>query len=91
MKKVIHNVENGFFLVDLEPGFNAKVVYQLQNGEMHITSTAVPEQLRGKGYGKIMMEAVLQEIEALGYKIEPVCPYVAYYIEKNKQWVHLLA
>ncbi len=91
MKKVIHDVENDIFLVDLESNFNAKVFYQLQNCEMHITSTVVPEQLRGKGYGKVMMEAVLPEIESLGYKIVPVCPYVAYYIEKNKQWAHLLA
>ncbi len=91
MKKVIHDVENNIFLVDLEPKFNAKVFYQLQNSEMHITSTVVPSQLRGKGYGKVMMEAVLPEIESLGYKIVPVCPYVAYYIEKNKQWAHLLA
>ncbi len=91
MKKVMHDVENGVFLVDLESGFNAKVVYQLQNGVMHITSTVIPEQLRGKGYGKTMMEAVLPEIESLGYKIVPVCPYVEYYIEHNKQWTHLLA
>ncbi|MDW2255429.1 GNAT family N-acetyltransferase, partial [Vibrio sp. 1569] len=51
----------------------------------------VPEELRGKGYGKVMMEAVLPEIEALGYKIEPVCPYVAHYINRNQAWSHLLA
>lgn len=91
MKKVIHDVESGVFLVDLEQGFNARVVYQIQNGVMHITSTVVPEELRGKGCGKLMMEAVLPEIESLGYKVVPVCPYVAYYIDKNKQWAHLLA
>ncbi len=91
MKKVIHDVESGVFLVDLEQGFNARVVYQIQDGVMHITSTVVPEELRGKGCGKLMMEAVLPEIESLGYKVVPVCPYVAYYIDKSKHWVHLLA
>ncbi len=51
MKKVTHDVENGIFWVDLEQGFNAKLIYQLQGGEMFITSTVVPEALRGKGYG----------------------------------------
>ncbi len=91
MKKVTHDVENGIFWVDLEQGFNAKLVYQLQGGEMFITSTVVPEALRGKGYGKVMMEAVLPEIELLGYKVVPVCPYVVHYIDKNNQWTHLLA
>ncbi len=74
MHKVIHDTESGLFWVDLEQDFKAKVVYELKNDVMHITSTVVPEELRGKGYGKVMMEAVLPEIEALGYKIElPVC------------------
>ena len=91
MHKVTHEVENNTFWVDLEQGYNAKVVYQLENNVMHITSTVVPEALRGKGYGKVMMEAVLPEIEALGYQIKPVCPYVIYYMEKNQAWSHLLA
>ncbi|WP_319534609.1 GNAT family N-acetyltransferase [uncultured Vibrio sp.] len=91
MQKVTHDVEKGLFWVELEQGFSAKVVYQLHNGEMHITSTVVPEELRGKGCGKVMMEAVLPEIESLGYKIVPACPYVGHYIGKNQQWAHLLA
>ncbi|EHH3730954.1 N-acetyltransferase [Vibrio parahaemolyticus] len=91
MHKVIHDTESGLFWVDLEQDFKAKVVYELKNDVMHITSTVVPEELCGKGYGKVMMEAVLPEIEALGYKIEPVCPYVAHYINRNQAWSHLLA
>ncbi|MGU3847061.1 GNAT family N-acetyltransferase, partial [Vibrio diabolicus] len=51
MHKVTHEVENNTFWVDLEQGYKAKVVYQLENNVMHITSTVVPEALRGKGYG----------------------------------------
>lgn len=91
MHKVTHEVENNTFWVDLEQSYKAKVVYQLENNVMHITSTVVPEALRGKGYGKVMMEAVLPEIEALDYKIKPVCPYVIHYMEKNQAWSHLLA
>ncbi|MGP8305806.1 GNAT family N-acetyltransferase [Vibrio sp. YIC-376] len=91
MQIVSHDIENGIFWVELEQNFKAKVVYQLKDGVMHITSTMVPEELRGKGCGKVMMEAVLPEIESLGYKVVPVCPYVEHYINKNKQWAHLLA
>lgn len=56
MHKVIHDTESGLFWVDLEQDFKAKVVYELKNDVMHITSTVVPEELRGKGYGKVMME-----------------------------------
>lgn len=91
MNKVTHKTETGTFWVDLEQGYKAKVVYQVENDVMKITSTVVPEALRGKGYGEVVMEAVLPEIESLGYKIKPVCPYVVYYMEKNQAWSHLLA
>ena len=91
MQKVAHDVKNYCFWVGLNPEYKAKVEYKMVNGVMHITSTYIPEPMRGKGCGKIMMEAVLPEIEALGYKIYPVCSYVAHYIENNKQWAELLA
>ncbi|MDF4796274.1 N-acetyltransferase, partial [Vibrio parahaemolyticus] len=46
MHKVIHDTESGLFWVDLEQDFKAKVVYELKNDVMHITSTVVPEELR---------------------------------------------
>lgn len=53
---------------------------------MHITSTLIPEEVRGKGYGKVMMEAVLPEIEAQGYRVVPVCPYVIKYMATHPEW-----
>ncbi|MEL7438584.1 MAG: GNAT family N-acetyltransferase, partial [Pseudomonadota bacterium] len=54
-------------------------------------STLIPEELRGKGYGKVMMESVLPEIEAQGYRVVPVCPYVVKYIARHPEWEYLLA
>ena len=36
MHKVTHEVKNNTFGVDLEQGYKAKVVYQLENNVMHI-------------------------------------------------------
>ncbi|GLR05497.1 GNAT family N-acetyltransferase [Vibrio hyugaensis] len=91
MHKVIHDTVNQIFWVDLDQNHKAKVVYKIENEEMHITSTLIPEEARGKGYGKVMMEAVLPEIEALGYSIVPVCPYVIKYMATNPEWTYLLA
>jgi predicted GNAT family acetyltransferase len=49
----------------------------------------VPDSLQGKGYGKVMMEAVLPLIEQQGQTIVPVCSYVDHYLTRNAQWQHL--
>ncbi|EKM14694.1 acetyltransferase family protein [Vibrio harveyi] len=91
MQKVTQDTTSPIFWVDLEENHKAKVVYKLDGQEMHIISTLIPEEVRGKGYGKVMMEAVLPEIEAQGYRIVPVCPYVIKYMATHPEWAHLLA
>ncbi|WP_045408317.1 GNAT family N-acetyltransferase [Vibrio jasicida] len=91
MQKVTHDTTNQIFWVDLDQDHKAKVAYKLENGEVHITSTLIPEEARGKGYGKVMMASVLPEIEALGYTIVPICPYVIKYMATHPEWSHLLA
>lgn len=88
--KVQHDTQNHQYLVHLEGDFFAIVKYQQQGDVLFITSTRVPDELQGKGYGKIMMESVLPQIEASGYKVKPVCSYVVHYINRHEQWQHLL-
>ncbi|HAS6096251.1 TPA: GNAT family N-acetyltransferase [Vibrio vulnificus] len=91
MNHVTHDEKNALFQVHLEGMYYATVRYQLHDDVMSITSTRVQEELRGGGYGKLMMEAVLPIIEAQGYKIVPVCSYVKHYLERHSEWHHLKA
>ncbi|WP_260260417.1 GNAT family N-acetyltransferase [Vibrio intestinalis] len=79
------------FRVHLQDEQYAVVAYEPRGEVLAITSTKVPEDLQGKGYGKVMMEAVLPEIEKMGKKVEPVCSFVVVYFERNPQWQHLKA
>ncbi|EEX94675.1 hypothetical protein VIA_001835 [Vibrio orientalis CIP 102891 = ATCC 33934] len=38
-----------------------------------------------------MMEVLLSEIAKRGVTIDPICPYVAHYLERNQQWSYLKA
>ncbi|OAJ93323.1 GNAT family N-acetyltransferase [Vibrio bivalvicida] len=89
--KVILDEVNSQFRVHLEREHYAIVKFENKGDTYAITSTKVPEELQGKGYGKIMMEAVLPEIEKLGVKVDPVCSYVVHYFSRNSQWSHLKA
>lgn len=88
---VIYDRENECFRVHLEGEHYAVVRYQFFDKAIHITSTKVPQELQGKGYGKIMMESVLPLIETQGFKIVPVCSYVKHYLDRHPQWQHLRA
>lgn len=91
MNEIIHDAERGEFRVRLELGFEALVRYQLEGNVMAITSTRVPDDLQGKGYGKVMMETVLPEIEQMSLTVRPVCSYVEHYLNRHPQWAHLVA
>lgn len=101
MEQCIHDPDLGQFRVYLEQQMYAVARYywesDLLNNDhqdpkvMAITSTRVPDELQGKGYGKVLMEAILPEIEQMGVVIRPVCPYVEHYLNRHPQWQHLLA
>ncbi|MDE1513895.1 MULTISPECIES: GNAT family N-acetyltransferase [Vibrio] len=89
---VYHDVDHHCYRVVLEGDYQAVVSYQYQDQQanvLYITSTRVPDEMQGKGYGSVMMESVLPEIERAGLTIVPVCSYVAHYLERHPQWQHL--
>ncbi|PRQ62732.1 GNAT family N-acetyltransferase [Vibrio sp. V01_P9A10T6] len=88
--EVQHDMKNCQYKVHLEGNLFATVTYQQQDEVLFITSTRVPDELQGKGYGKIMMESVLPQIESQGYTIKPVCSYVVHYLNRHSEWQHLL-
>ena len=65
--------------------------YRLADGVMTFTHTEVPAQLRGRGLGSQMMQAVLRDVRAQGLKVVPRCPFVADYIRRNPGFADLLA
>lgn len=90
MHKVTFDQELKQFRVALEGDYSAIVKFEQQDNVFVITSTKIPNELQGKGYGKLMMEKVLPEIERMGVKVIPECSFVVAYFERNPQWQHLL-
>ncbi|GAM62891.1 acetyltransferase [Vibrio ishigakensis] len=88
---LVNDTEKQEYRVALEGDHFAVAKYSLQGEVMEIYSTRVPDELQGKGYGKVMMETILPEVEKQGYKVVPTCSYVAHYLNRNAQWQHLLA
>lgn len=88
--KLVFDETHGIFRVYLQQDSYATVKVEVKSDVYVITSTKVPEELQGRGYGKLMMEAVLTECEQRGVKVEPICSYAVHYLARNPQWSHLL-
>lgn len=64
-------------------GFIAFEDYELFDGGIAYTHTEVPKELGGRGIAKFLIKTILDDAQAKGLKVKPVCPMVRAFIEKN--------
>lgn len=89
-QRLIHDAENEVYRIHLEGEHYAVVDYSRDGDVIHILSMRVPDELQGRGYGKVMIETLLTELESQGVKVVPVCSYAKHYLQRHKEWQHLL-
>jgi len=90
LKTKINN-ERKKFELEVE-GHIAFIDYILNNKNvMYLVHTEVPSALEGKGIGNKMVREALNYIEEKGYKLAPLCPFVAAFIKRNEEYRSLLA
>jgi predicted GNAT family acetyltransferase len=57
--------------------------YHLRGRVLHVTHTAVPPALQGRGIAAALVEAVLAHARGEGLHIEPDCSYVRAYLQRH--------
>ena len=72
-------------------GYTAFIDYIKAKNAIYLTHTEVPAQLGGQGVGTSLVREVLSLIKDEGEKVAPLCPFVAAYIRKNREWVPMVA
>ena len=94
----LHDDSQQTFSVGLADGLTGLLQYQWRASPsgrarvMQLMHTFVPQQLRGQGQGSVLMEAVLNEVAAMGVLVEPVCCYTKTYLLRHApRWGHLVA
>lgn len=53
--------------------------------------TFTPPEARGKGIAQALVEALIADAQAQGFKIVPSCSYVAAQFRRHPEWRSLLA
>ncbi|MDX1766662.1 MAG: GNAT family N-acetyltransferase [Arenibacter troitsensis] len=82
---VQHEKDNHRFTMAIN-GEIAKVAYQLRDGKMYLTYSEVPYNLRGKGYGKELVERTFEQLTKEGYKAVAVCSYIKAVARRSEKW-----
>ena len=60
--------------------------YQLTDQRIVFTHTEVDPSYEGKGVGSQVARFALDDVRAAGKKVDPVCPYVASWIDKHPDY-----
>lgn len=72
-------------------GHTAFVEYIRAKNAIYLTHTEVPSQLEGQGVGSALIKSALEQIKREGEKVAPLCPFVAAYIKKHRDWIPMVA
>lgn len=61
----------------------AYLEYSMQEGRISLDHTCVPDAMRGKGAGAVLVRAALEEARQNGWSITPKCTFVAAFLRKH--------
>ncbi len=75
-------------LGDAPAGF---ISYRARPGVVVLVHTEVDPAFEGHGIGGHLAAFALDDIAARGLQVEPVCPFVAAYIERHPEYAALVA
>ena len=65
--------------------------YRRRNGRIAFTHTEVDESCEGRGFGSRLAAAALESAAREKLEVVPLCPFIAYYIERHPEYEKLVA
>jgi uncharacterized protein len=86
---VIHNPNAGRFELEKDGHF-AVLEYQLSGKKIVFTHTGVPDALGGQGIGSLLARAGLDYARRQSFAVEPLCSFIASYIQKHPEYKNLV-
>lgn len=85
--------EKGRYVVRLEDIEEPAVLdYRwLRKDLMVAVHTGVPDAMQGRGVGRVLVDRLIADARAGGYRIVPQCPYVRAQYERHPEWADVMA
>lgn len=68
-------------------GEEAELTFSIASATLVIADhTGVPDSFRGTGAGKALVEALVADARAQGYRVVPLCPFVKAQSLRHPEW-----
>ena len=75
-----------------ENGAEAELTYSVTSPTLVIADhTGVPDSFRGTGAGLALVQALVADARAKGFRIMPLCPFVNAQRKKHPEWADAFA
>ena len=88
---ITHEPNQHRYVLSEDGEFLGEVEYDRQGDTLHLVRAEVPAAKRGQGLGIPLVKGSLQAIkDEGGLSVVPVCPYIAKYLMKNREFEDLL-
>jgi predicted GNAT family acetyltransferase len=71
--------------------YTAVLDYRLDGDTLRLLHAGTPVPLRGQGIAGVVTKAALEYARAQGYKVDPVCSYVAAFIRRYPEYQSLVS
>lgn len=76
----------GRFVIRMD-GHEAELTFSITTPDLIIADhTGVPDAFRGMGAGLALVQALVADARANGYKVVPLCPFVNAQRKKHPEW-----
>jgi predicted GNAT family acetyltransferase len=82
----------GRYVIHLAPGFEAEMTFRrAPDGTMTIDHTGVPPEYEGRGIAARLVNRAIADAREEGFRIVPLCSYVAAQFRRHPEWADLRA
>ena len=89
--QIVHVREKSRYELRLDGRLIGLAAYRRSNDRMAITHTEVDPSCEGRGLGSRLAAAALDDAAGEGLEVAPLCPFIAYYIQKHPEYERLVA
>ncbi|MGK0388615.1 MAG: putative GNAT family acetyltransferase [Maribacter sp.] len=83
--EIKHFPEKKRFEMEVE-GQIATVSYTLEDETLYLVHSEIPAALRGRGMGKILVEAAFEYIKKNDLKAVPICSFIRKVAREGNKW-----
>jgi predicted GNAT family acetyltransferase len=89
--RVVDNPDRNRFEAYVGDELAGYVTYRVRPGVVVLVHTEVGSDFEGHGVGGHLASTALEQIRARGLKVEPLCPFIAHYLERHPELADLVA